>query len=53
MRRYGVAANYIQVKDNDKNKGVSMYIDGRPKATGDITGFINSTPPASTNEKPN
>jgi hypothetical protein len=38
-----VAANYIQLKDNDQNKGASMYIDGRPKETGNIAGFINST----------
>jgi hypothetical protein len=38
-----VAANYIQLKDNDQNKGETMYIDGRPKATGNIAGFINST----------
>jgi hypothetical protein len=43
MRRYGVAANYIQLLDNNQNKGATMYIDGRPKATGNIAGFINST----------
>jgi hypothetical protein len=43
MRIYGVAANYIQLRDNDRNKGGSMYIDGRPKASGNIVGFINST----------
>jgi hypothetical protein len=30
-----VAANYIQLKDNDQNKGETMYIDGRPKASGE------------------
>lgn len=43
MQRYGVAANYIQLKDNDQNKGGTMYINGRPKATGNIASFINST----------
>jgi hypothetical protein len=43
MRRYGVAGNYIQLLDNNQNKGATMYIDGRPKATGNIAGFINST----------
>jgi hypothetical protein len=43
MWRYGVAANYIQLKDNDQHKGASMYIDGRPKTMGNIAGFINST----------
>jgi hypothetical protein len=43
MRIYRVAANYIQLKDNDGIKGGSMYIDGRPKASGNIAGFINST----------
>lgn len=43
MRRYEVATNYIQLLDNNQNKGATMYIDGRPKATGNIVGFINST----------
>ena len=43
MRRYGVAANYIQLAEHNKNKGVTMYIDGRPKASGNVAGFINST----------
>jgi hypothetical protein len=43
MRRYGVAANYIHLKDKDQNKGTTMYIDGRPKEVGNIVGFINST----------
>ena len=30
-----------------------MYIDGRPKETGNIAGFINSTQPGSTLKKPN
>jgi hypothetical protein len=41
--RYRVAANYIQLVDNNQNKGETMYIDGRPKASGNIVGFINST----------
>jgi hypothetical protein len=43
MRRYRAAANYIQLLDNNQNKGATMYIDGRPKATRNIAGFINST----------
>ena len=30
-----------------------MYIDGRPKATWNIVGFLNSTWPGSTNKRPN
>jgi hypothetical protein len=48
-----VAANYIQLRDNDRNKGGSMYIDGRPKTSGNIVGFINSTRPRTTNKQPN
>jgi hypothetical protein len=43
MRRYDLAANYIQLKDNDQNKGETIYIYGRPKETRNIAGFINST----------
>jgi hypothetical protein len=43
MQRYVVAANYIQLVDNNQNKGENMYIDGRSKVTGNIAGFINST----------
>jgi hypothetical protein len=43
MQRYGLAANYIQLKDNDQNKGETIYIDGRPKTTGNIAWFINNT----------
>ena len=53
MRRYGVAANYIQLLDNNQNKGETMYIDRRPKAIGNIVGFINSTRPVETTKKPN
>jgi len=53
MRRYGLAANYIQLKNNDQNKGATIYIDGRPKAMGNIAGFINSTRPTTTNKRPN
>jgi hypothetical protein len=48
-----VAANYIQLKDNDQNKGASMYIDERPKAVGNIAGFMNNTRPTTTNKQPN
>ena len=53
MRRYGLAANYIQLKDNDQNKGEIIYIDGRKKETGNIAGFINNTQPMTTNKQPN
>jgi hypothetical protein len=53
MQRYRVVANYIQLLDNNQNKGAAMYIDGRPKATGNIEGFINSTRPVATTKKPN
>ena len=53
MQRYGVAANYIQLVYNNQNKGATIYIDGRPKATGNIAGFINSTRPVATTKKPN
>jgi hypothetical protein len=52
MRRYKVAANYIQLLDNNQNKGETMYIDGRPKDTGNIAGFI-STQSVATTKKPN
>ena len=53
MRRYEVAANYIQLLDNNQNKGATMYIDGRPKSTGNIVGFINSTRPVEKTKKLN
>ena len=43
MRRYGVATNYIQLEEHNKNKRETMYIDGRPKAFGNVVGFVNST----------
>jgi hypothetical protein len=43
MRRYGLVANYIQLKDNDQNKGATIYIARRPKVAGNIAGFINIT----------
>jgi hypothetical protein len=33
----------MQLKDNDQNKGETIYIDGRPKAVETIARFINST----------
>jgi hypothetical protein len=53
MRRYALTANYIQLINKDKNKGVTIYIDGRPKASDNITGFINNTRPGTTNKQPN
>ena len=51
MQRYELSANYIQLKDKDKNKGATVYIDGRKKITGNIAGFINSTQPRSAHEQ--
>ena len=53
MRRYGVAANYIQLAEHNKNKGATMYIDGRPKASRNVTGFVNSSRPVIATKKPN
>ena len=53
MRRYIVFANYIQLAEHNKNKGATMYIDGRPKVSENVVGFINSTRPVTTTKKPN
>ena len=53
MHRYGLSANYLQLKDRDQNKGETLYIDGSPKPIGNIAGFINSTQPGSTIKQPN
>ena len=53
MHRFEFSANYLQLKDKDQNKGETLYIDGRPKKTGNIVGFINSTQLGSTLKKPN
>ena len=53
MCRYGLLANYLQLKDKYENKGATLYIDGRPKKTGNIAGFINNKQPGSTLKKPN
>jgi len=45
-----VAANYYELLDNSLNKGATVYIDGRPKASRNIAGFINSTRPGSTHK---
>ena len=52
MRRYRLFENYLELKNNNQSKGASMYIDGRPKASGNITGFINNTQPRDTNKQP-
>ena len=31
MRRYGLLANYIQLKDKAQNKGATLYMDGQKK----------------------
>lgn len=38
-----MAANYIQLRDTNKNKGSYTYIDERPKELGNIIGFVNGT----------
>ena len=53
MWRYGLAANYIQLKNNDQNKGETIYIDGRPKTTRNIAWFINIAWPTTTNKQHN
>ena len=53
MHRYALSANYIQWKENDHSKRFAMYIDGRPKAIGNVVGFINSMRPSSTSKQPN
>ena len=45
MRRYEVAANYMQLEEHNKKKGATMYIDGRPKASENVVGFVNMTRP--------
>ena len=53
MWRYEVATNYIQLLDNNINKGDTMYIDGRPKYSVNILGIINGTRPGTTHKLPN
>ena len=53
MHRYGLSANYIQLKDKYQNKGATLYINRRPKITGNIARFINNTQPRSTLKQPN
>ena len=53
MRRYGLSPNYIQLKEKTQNKGAILYINRRPKTTGNIMGFINSTQQGSTLKQPN
>jgi hypothetical protein len=53
MKRYALTANDIQLIKKDTNKGVTIYIDGRPKASANIIGFINNTRPVKTNKQLN
>ena len=53
MHIYGLSRKYLQLKDKHQSKGAMLYIDGRPKAIGNIEGFINSTQPGSTIKQPN
>jgi hypothetical protein len=43
MHRYALVVNYIQLINKDKNKGETIYIDGKPKSSGNIVGFIKNT----------
>lgn len=43
MHRYASSSNYLQYEENDQSKKLTMYVDGMPKATGNIAGFINSS----------
>ena len=53
MCRYGLSANYIQLKNKAQNKEATLYMDERPKTIGNIVGFINSIEPGSTLKQPN
>lgn len=53
MCRYGVDTNYIQLKDNNQNKGTTTYIGGRPKEARNIVVFITCTWPMTINKQPN
>ena len=50
MCRYELSENYLQWEENDQSKRLAMWIDGRPKETGNIVGFINSMHPGLTNK---
>ena len=45
MHIYRICANYNEMKENNRRKGYSIYIDGRPKSRQNVVGFINSTHP--------
>jgi hypothetical protein len=53
MQRYSLTTNYIQLINKDKNKGGTIYIDGRPKDFTNIAGFINSTRSGTANKQTN
>ena len=53
MNRYGLSANYLKLKGKDQNKGATLYIEGRPRTTRNIAGFINNTQPWCTLKQPN
>ena len=53
MRRYGVETNYIKLVETNLNKVATIYIDGSPKYSGNISWFINSTRPGKTHKIPN
>ena len=41
------------MKENNLNKGYSIYIDGKAKACRNVVGFINNSHPGSTKKLPN
>ena len=52
MHIYGVCANYNKMKENNQYKEYSIYIDGRPKACGNVAKVIKNTRLRSTNKLP-
>lgn len=53
MRRYALAASYIQLININKNKEMTIYIEQRPKASCNIVGFINDKWLKTSNKQPN
>lgn len=53
MCRYALSENYIQCKENDQSKCLTMYIDGKPKETWNVACFIKGFWLVSTNKKLN
>ena len=43
MARHALGTNYIQQNVSEQSKTTNTYIEGRPKSSENIVGFINST----------